>query len=108
MTRLWLNDNFPCPSLFFNKFLSFFFNSRTGKTNKMNFWTKIKILIFFRLPIDFPFVLHFGSHTSSFVFLIQLKTLYNVIRPKKNQIKKGKKSKDKIERKRKRKKKEVQ
>jgi len=103
MTRLWLNDNFPCPSLFFDKFLSFFFNSRTGKTNKMNFWTKIKILIFFRLPIDFPFVLHFGSHTSSFVFLIQLKTLYNVIRPKKDQIKKGKKSKDKIERKRKRK-----
>jgi hypothetical protein len=34
-----------------------------------------------------------------------LKTLFNVIRPKKDQIKKWKKSKDKIERKRKRKRK---
>ena len=53
VAELWLNNNVFFFSLFLDEFL---FNSRIGETYKMNFWIKIKILKFFRLPINFPFV----------------------------------------------------
>jgi hypothetical protein len=50
--------------------------------------------IFKNLEIDHVFfrVLHCGSLTSCFVFLIQLKTLSDETRPQKNQITKEKKN----------------
>jgi hypothetical protein len=50
------------------------------------------------LKIDHAFlrVLHYGPLTLLFIFLIQLKTLSEEIRPQKNQITKEKNSNDEI------------
>jgi hypothetical protein len=65
-----VNQNLSLFSIVFYDFSLSSLKSRNKKINKMNFWAKIKILKISRLAMYFLRVLHHGSLSFNFVFLL--------------------------------------